>query len=149
MSAEHFILSFTDEKIIFKENYEKTINSISDSAEVLEATQKLSSEQEQMLKAHQNELENFDISTILKLDHKVAEQQVTLEQAGVAGFYATKNSVEIKVQMILLGFICQLEEKEKSGELGYNSATHNKEQISSSDIPHGYSSGNSNNTNWW
>ena len=108
-----FLIS--DEKINFKSNYEKTINEISDTAEVLETTQKLGKEQDEMLKSHQSELENFDISTILKLDHKVAEQQLTLEQAGVAGFYVTKNPTDIKVQMTLLDFICQLEKKENSG----------------------------------
>ena len=40
----------SDEKIKFKENYETTINGISDSTEVLEATQKLSSKQEEIPK---------------------------------------------------------------------------------------------------
>ena len=102
-----------------------------------------------MLKAQQNELENFDISTILRLDQKVTEQQVTLEQAGVAGFYATKNPTDIKVQMILIDFICQLEKKENSGELGYNRDIHTHDLNNQSDNFHGYSSGNSRNTAWW
>lgn len=139
----------SDEKIHFKKNYEKTINNISDSAEVLETTHKLSNEQAQMLNAHKTELENLDISTILRLDQKVTEQQVTLEQAGVAGFYATKNPTDIKVQMILIDFICQLEKKENSGELGYNNEIYTQNQSDQSDNFHGYSSGNSNNTSWW
>jgi hypothetical protein len=102
-----------------------------------------------MLNAHKTELENLDISTILRLDQKVTEQQVTLEQAGVAGFYATKNPTDIKVQMILIDFICQLEKKENSGELGYNNEIYTQNQSDQSDNFHGYSSGNSNNTSWW
>ena len=102
-----------------------------------------------MLKVHQNEVENFDISTILKLDHKVTEQQITLEQAGVAGFYATKNPIEIKVQMTLIDFISQLEKKESDGELGHGSSIQSANESISNNISHGYSSGNSNNVSWW
>jgi len=138
----------SDEKINFKSNYEKTINEISDTAEVLETTQKLGKEQDEMLKSHQSELENFDISTILKLDHKVAEQQLTLEQAGVAGFYVTKNPTDIKVQMTLLDFICQLEKKENSVQQECQTGTYNYD-TNSSNFSYGYSSGNSKPRSWW
>ena len=141
-----FLIS--DEKINFKSNYEKTINEISDTAEVLETTQKLGKEQDEMLKSHQSELENFDISTILKLDHKVAEQQLTLEQAGVAGFYVTKNPTDIKVQMTLLDFICQLEKKENSVQQESQTGTFNCDS-NSSNVSYGYSSGNSKPRSWW
>ena len=101
-----------------------------------------------MLKAQKNELENFDISSILRLDQKVTEQQVTLEQAGVAGFYATKNPTDIKVQMILLDFISQLEKKENNGELSSNNDIHSREESNPSESYQGYSSANSTNT-WW
>ena len=101
-----------------------------------------------MLKAQENELENLDISTILRLDQKVTEQQVTLEQAGVAGFHATKNPTEIKVQMILIDFICQLEKKESRGELGYGNEIYSDENNQSGNA-NGYSSGNSKNNSWW
>ena len=101
-----------------------------------------------MAKSHQNELENLDISTILKLDHKVTEQQLTLEQAGVAGFYATKNPTDIKVQMTLLDFICQLEKKENSAEQGSLSGTLNNDR-SSNNISYGYSSGTNKTMSWW
>ena len=141
-----FLIS--DEKINFKSNYEKTINEISDTAEVLETTQKLGKEQDEMLKSHQSELENFDISTILKLDHKVAEQQLTLEQAGVAGFYVTKNPTDIKVQMTLLDFICQLEKKENSVQQESQTDTYNYD-TNSSNFSYGYSSGSSKPRSWW
>ena len=115
---------------------------------ILETTQKLAKEQEEMVKSHQNELENQDISTILKLDHKVTEQQLTLEQAGVAGFYVTKNPTDIKVQMTLLDFICQLEKKENSGEQEYLGGTLNQDS-SSNNMSYGYISGTSKTMSWW
>lgn len=39
---------------------------------------------------------------------QVADQQQTLEQAGVPGFYIATNPLEIKVQMHLLDFILRL-----------------------------------------
>jgi len=45
---------------------------------------------------------------VVQLDQKVTDQQQTLEQAGVPGFYVTTNSLEIKVQMHLLDFILRL-----------------------------------------
>ena len=132
----------------FKIEYEKTINKISDSAVVLETTQKLGKEQDEMLKSHQNELENFDISTVLKFDHKVAEQQLTLEQAGVAGFYVTKNPTDIKVQMTLIDFIGQLEKKENNSEQQCLNGTLSNND-STNNFTYGYSSGNSTARSWW
>lgn len=54
------------------------------------------------------ELKAFDKNLVLQLDQKVADQQSTLEQAGVPGFYVTTNPLEIKVQMHLLDFILRL-----------------------------------------
>ena len=99
-----------------------------------------------MVNSHKTELENFDVSTILQLDKKVSEQQLTLEKAGVAGFFETKNPVEIKVQMLLIDFICQLEKKESSEDLatiqtkGPNNATYGAYK---------YSSGSDNSHTWW
>jgi len=138
----------SDEKVNFKIEYEKTINKLSDSAVVLETTQKLGKEQDEMLKSHQNELENFDISTVLKLDHKVAEQQLTLEQAGVAGFYVTKNPTDIKVQMTLIDFIGQLEKKENNSEQQCLNGTLSNND-STNNVTYGYSSGNSTARSWW
>lgn len=39
---------------------------------------------------------------------QVSDQQITLEKAGVPGFYVTNNPMEIKVQMYLLDFILRL-----------------------------------------
>ncbi|CAH1117922.1 unnamed protein product [Phaedon cochleariae] len=54
------------------------------------------------------ELKVFDMNLVLQLDQKVADQQQILEQAGVPGFYVTKNPLEIKVQMHLLDFLLRL-----------------------------------------
>ena len=148
---------FSDEKLRFKVNYEHTIGNISDPTEVIDATQKLSSEQERMLKEHEKELHNFDLATGVKFDQKVAEQQVTLEQAGVGGFYMTTDRTEIKVQLILLDFIQQLEQKEKSGELGVRNQGQfrSEHRRNSSDFQYGYSSSSTGtstvneNTSWW
>ncbi|XP_063903101.1 gonadal protein gdl isoform X1 [Zophobas morio] len=73
----------------------------SDSVKKVEELRKL------MLK-QKEELKQFDMSLVLQLDQKVADQQQVLEQAGVPGFYVTKNVVEIKVQMHLLDFMLRL-----------------------------------------
>lgn len=39
---------------------------------------------------------------------QVSDQQVTLEKAGVPGFFVTNKPIEIKVQMYLLDFILRL-----------------------------------------
>lgn len=46
---------------------------------------------------------------VLQIDQKVAEQQVTLEQAGVPGFRVTNNPTEVKVQMHIVDFIRRLD----------------------------------------
>ncbi|KAF5273616.1 hypothetical protein FQR65_LT04615 [Abscondita terminalis] len=66
------------------------------------------SELEKMKDNQSVELKKFDMSLVIQLDEKVTDQQQTLEQAGVPGFYVTSNSLEIKVQMHLLDFILRL-----------------------------------------
>lgn len=39
---------------------------------------------------------------------QVSDQQVTLEKAGVPGFFVTNKPIEVKVQMYLLDFILRL-----------------------------------------
>ncbi|KAB0798278.1 hypothetical protein PPYR_09271 [Photinus pyralis] len=63
---------------------------------------------EKMKDAQATELKQFDMSLVLQLDEKVTDQQQTLEQAGVPGFYVTSNTLEVKVQMHLLDFILRL-----------------------------------------
>nr|CAG4651422.1 EOG090X0GJG [Simocephalus serrulatus]SVE94574.1 EOG090X0GJG [Simocephalus serrulatus] len=65
-------------------------------------------EKEQVLANHSDELKQADMNLILQLDQLVADQQSTLEKAGVPGFYSTSNPQEIKVQMYLLEFILKL-----------------------------------------
>ncbi len=53
-------------------------------------------------------LRQFDTDLVLQIDQKVAEQQQTLESAGVPGFRVTNSPTEIKVQMHLVDFIRRL-----------------------------------------
>lgn len=57
---------------------------------------------------HENKLKDTDMKLVLHLDQKVKDQQLTLERAGVPGFYPTENPKEIKIQMHLLDFILRL-----------------------------------------
>lgn len=57
---------------------------------------------------HKKQLLETDQKLVLHLDQKVKDQQMTLEKAGVPGFYVTKNPKEIKIQMHLLDIILRL-----------------------------------------
>ncbi|KAF9796295.1 hypothetical protein SFRURICE_019377 [Spodoptera frugiperda] len=57
---------------------------------------------------HKEELRHTDMKLVLQLDQKVSDQQVTLEKAGVPGFFVTNKPIEVKVQMYLLDFILRL-----------------------------------------
>ena len=57
------------------------------------------------------ELKQHDMKLVTQLDQKVSDQQVTLERAGVQGFFVTNNPTEIQVQMHLLEFIVKLGSK--------------------------------------
>ena len=54
------------------------------------------------------ELRQHDMKLITQLDQKVSDQQVTLQRAGVPGFYVTNNPTEIRVQMYILDFILKI-----------------------------------------
>ncbi|XP_055231020.1 protein DGCR6-like isoform X1 [Gorilla gorilla gorilla] len=53
----------------------------------------------------------MDRKIVLELDRKVADQQSTLEKAGVAGFYVTTNPQELMLQMNLLELIWKLQQR--------------------------------------
>lgn len=57
---------------------------------------------------HAKKLKETDQKLVLHLDQKVRDQQMTLEKAGVPGFYVTMIPREIKIQMHLLDFILRL-----------------------------------------
>lgn len=57
---------------------------------------------------HDRELKETDKKLVQHLDQKVKDQQITLCQAGISGFYETDNPKEIKIQMFLLDFILRL-----------------------------------------
>lgn len=56
----------------------------------------------------EQEMKRMEMRVILDLDQKVMDQQVTLEKAGVPGFFATNKPQEVKMQMQLLGFIIRI-----------------------------------------
>ncbi|XP_036883976.1 protein DGCR6-like, partial [Sturnira hondurensis] len=53
----------------------------------------------------------MDQKIILELERKAADQQGTLEKAGVAGFYVTTNPQELTLQMNLLELIRKLQQR--------------------------------------
>lgn len=57
---------------------------------------------------HKKKMKETDQKLILHLDAKVQDQQKTLEEAGVPGFYVTDNPKEIAIQMHLIDFILRL-----------------------------------------
>ncbi|XP_059052438.1 gonadal protein gdl isoform X1 [Achroia grisella] len=61
-----------------------------------------------LLSRHRDELKQTDMKLVMQLDQKVSDQQVTLEKAGVPGFFVTNKPIEVKVQMYLLDFILRL-----------------------------------------
>ncbi|CAH0627024.1 unnamed protein product [Chrysodeixis includens] len=61
-----------------------------------------------LLARHKEELKHTDMKLVMQLDQKVSDQQVTLEKAGVPGFFVTNKPIEVKVQMYLLDFILRL-----------------------------------------
>lgn len=63
---------------------------------------------------HKEELKHTDMKLVLQLDQKVSDQQVTLEKAGVPGFFVTNNPLDVKVQMYLLDFILRLSKHQKN-----------------------------------
>lgn len=76
---------------------------------VLQAAQQR--EQEAMEHRIREEQRAMDQKIILELDRKVADQQSTLEKAGVAGFYVTTNPQELTLQMNLLELIRKLQQR--------------------------------------
>jgi len=72
------------------------------------ARQAVQEELEEVVARQKQELKSADMNLILQLDQIVADQQNTLEKAGVPGFGRTTNLQEIQVQMYLLEFIAEL-----------------------------------------
>lgn len=57
---------------------------------------------------HKKKMSETDRKLCVHLDAKVQDQQKTLEEAGVPGFYVTENPKEIKIQMHIIDFILRL-----------------------------------------
>uniref|UniRef100_A0A0P4VPA3 Gonadal protein gdl n=1 Tax=Scylla olivacea TaxID=85551 RepID=A0A0P4VPA3_SCYOL len=78
-------------------------------AHVLSRLPRLHQEQlTELATRHSQETTNTHLFIQNVLDQKVAEQQSTLQQAGVPGFHVTSNPMEIKVQMYIMGFIMKI-----------------------------------------
>ena len=58
-------------------------------------------DKEQLLARQREELKQSDMRLVTQLDQKASDQQVTLERAGVPGFFVTNNPKEVQVQMYL------------------------------------------------
>ena len=65
-------------------------------------------DKEQLLARQREELKQSDMRLVTQLDQKASDQQVTLERAGVPGFFVTNNPKEVQVQMYLLDFIVRI-----------------------------------------
>ncbi|KAL6258765.1 gonadal protein gdl [Pogonomyrmex barbatus] len=99
------------EKHLFQQRLQLLNQQKIECQEALSATmtdEELTSIKAALHKKHKEELKQMDMKLVLQLDQKVADQQSTLEKAGVPGFYVTNNPVEIQVQMRLCDFIIRL-----------------------------------------
>ncbi|XP_028904495.1 protein DGCR6L isoform X2 [Ornithorhynchus anatinus] len=72
-------------------------------------------EQEALEQRVKEEQQMMDQKIVLELDQKVADQQSTLEKAGVTGFYVTTNPQELTLQMNVLELIRKLQQREFRG----------------------------------
>ncbi|XP_038619268.1 protein DGCR6-like [Tachyglossus aculeatus] len=72
-------------------------------------------EQEALEQRVKEEQQMMDQKIVLELDQKVADQQSTLEKAGVTGFYVTTNPQELTLQMNVLELIRKLQQREFGG----------------------------------
>ncbi|KAM9810694.1 protein DGCR6 [Neosynchiropus ocellatus] len=69
-------------------------------------------EQEALEMRVREEQSMMDKKIVVEIDQKVADQQTTLEKAGVPGFYTTTNPQELMMQMNLLELILKLQQKD-------------------------------------
>lgn len=75
-------------------------------------TSKEAAQKEQEMEAHvQEETRKIDMRIVAELDQNVAEQQTTLQNAGLPGFHLTNKPIEVRIQMYLIEFVLQLSDK--------------------------------------
>lgn len=55
-----------------------------------------------------DELHRFDLKIVQEFDNKLNEQQETMNQAGVFGFFVSNNPNDIKLQSYLFSIIQKL-----------------------------------------
>ena len=67
------------------------------------------------------EEKRLDERILIELDTCAAEQQTTLEKAGVPGFHRSNDPTECRLQMYLLEFISRLHKNEQAQSSGAGS----------------------------
>lgn len=84
-----------------------------DEALIPDLTLQLDREKAQLEARLEREMRLFDCDIVQAMDQKVLDQQMTLEKAGVPGFYVTNNPKDIQVQMHLLQLMSRLKNVEE------------------------------------
>lgn len=78
-------------------------------------TEELSHILHMMKLKHSKQLKEKDMELVVHLDQKVTDQQSTLHDACVPGFYVTDQPKKIKLQMFMLDFILRLSRMKFNG----------------------------------
>lgn len=102
-----------DEKRQFHTHYQDSICRVEDEALIPDLTLQLDREKAQLEARLEREMRLFDCDIVQAMDQKVLDQQMTLEKAGVPGFYVTNNPKDIQVQMHLLQLMSRLKNVEE------------------------------------
>eukprot|EP00094_Tigriopus_californicus_P009943 TCALIF_09588-PA protein Name:"Similar to gdl Gonadal protein gdl (Drosophila melanogaster)" AED:0.15 eAED:0.18 QI:0/0/0/1/1/1/3/0/158 len=103
-----------DEKRQFHAYYQDSICRVTDEALIPDLTLQLDREKAQLEARLEREMRLFDCDIVQAMDQKVLDQQMTLEKAGVPGFYVTNNPKDIQVQMYLIQFMARLKHTEEA-----------------------------------
>eukprot|EP00088_Acartia_fossae_P051695 TRINITY_DN5809_c0_g1_i12.p1 TRINITY_DN5809_c0_g1~~TRINITY_DN5809_c0_g1_i12.p1 ORF type:complete len:166 (-),score=20.51 TRINITY_DN5809_c0_g1_i12:312-809(-) len=98
------------EKHLFR-NRQTYLQKLSDEKQLLKARNHTAHDLQALESKHAELMKHHNMKLVEQLDSKVEEQQITLEKAGVPGFYKTSKPVEIQVQMYLLDFILRIGEQ--------------------------------------
>ncbi|GFG31371.1 hypothetical protein Cfor_09245 [Coptotermes formosanus] len=107
------------EKHLFQQRLQLINKHSIEMQDMLEHTSDPTARQKQRIllqQKHKEELKHTDMKLVLQLDQKVSDQQVTLEKAGVPGFFVTNNPLDVKLQMYLLDFILRLSKNPRNGK---------------------------------
>jgi hypothetical protein len=76
-------------------------------------TAKESAQKEREMDLHvQEETRKLDMRIVAELDQNVAEQQNTLDNAGLPAFHLTTKPIDVRIQMYLIDFILRISDKQ-------------------------------------